>query len=106
MKFSFCFRFFDLENLPYCPPVIEPEPRHWYAVEVTHVKSAGEFYIRYPFGIDTSLGQGNERMYLFVELKVYNFQKIMYSFGLHFDVRYLFIKRSPAEQCSFLHMQH
>ncbi|CAF3604047.1 unnamed protein product [Rotaria sordida] len=48
------------ENLPYCPPVIEPELRHWYAVEVTHVKSAGEFYIRYPFGIDTSLGQGNE----------------------------------------------
>ncbi|CAF3670362.1 unnamed protein product [Rotaria sp. Silwood1] len=48
------------ENLPYCPPVVEPEPRHWYAVEVTHVKSAGEFYIRYPFGTDTSLGQGNE----------------------------------------------
>ncbi|CAF3950478.1 unnamed protein product [Rotaria sordida] len=48
------------ENLPYCPPVVEPELRHWYAVEVTHVKSAGEFYIRYPFGIDTSLGQGNE----------------------------------------------
>jgi len=56
--------FYFLENLPYCPPVIEPEPRHWYAVEVTHVKSAGEFYIRYPFGIDNSLGQGNERMYL------------------------------------------
>ncbi|UJR09280.1 hypothetical protein I4U23_013525 [Adineta vaga] len=48
------------ENLPYCPPVIEPEPRHWYAVEVTHVKSAGEFFVRYPFGIDNSLGQGNE----------------------------------------------
>ncbi len=53
----------SLENLPYCPPVVEPESRHWYAVEVTHVKSAGEFYIRYPYGIDTSLGQGNERMY-------------------------------------------
>ncbi|CAF3353793.1 unnamed protein product [Rotaria socialis] len=50
----------DEENLPYCPPVVEPEPRHWYAVEVTHVKSAGEFYIRYPFGLDTSLGQGGE----------------------------------------------
>ncbi|CAF1317742.1 unnamed protein product [Adineta ricciae] len=48
------------ENLPYCPPVIEPEPRHWYAVEVTHVKSAGEFFVRYPFGIDNSLGQGTE----------------------------------------------
>lgn len=58
------FSFFNdlLENLPYCPPVIEPEPRHWYAVEVTHVKSPGEFYIRYPYGIDSSLGQGNERM--------------------------------------------
>ncbi|CAF2893123.1 unnamed protein product, partial [Rotaria sp. Silwood2] len=33
------------ENLPYCPPVIEPELRHKYAVEVTHMKSAGEFYI-------------------------------------------------------------
>lgn len=52
-----------IENLPYCPPVIEPELRHWYAVEVTHVKSAGEFYIRYPYGIDTSLGQGNERRF-------------------------------------------
>ncbi|CAF1081738.1 unnamed protein product [Adineta steineri] len=48
------------ENLPYCPPVIEPELKHWYAVEVTYVKSAGEFYIRYPFGIENSLGQANE----------------------------------------------
>ncbi len=43
--------------------MVEVEPRHWYAVEVTHVKSAGEFYIRYPYGTDTSLGQGNERTY-------------------------------------------
>lgn len=56
---------FYVENLPYCPPVVEPELRHWYAVEVTHVKSPGEFYVRYPFGIDTSLGQGKERMYSF-----------------------------------------
>lgn len=50
----------DDENLPYCPPVIEPEVKHWYAIEVTHVKSAGEFYIRYPFGTENSLGQGIE----------------------------------------------
>ena len=41
--------------------MVEAELRHWYAVEVTHVKSAGEFYVRYPYGADTSLGQGNER---------------------------------------------
>jgi hypothetical protein len=50
-----------LENAPYCPPTVDPELRHWYAVEVTHVKTPGEFYIRYPFGIDNSLGQGRER---------------------------------------------
>ena len=41
--------------------MIDPEPRHWYAVEVTHVKTPGEFFIRYPFGIDNSLGQGKDR---------------------------------------------
>lgn len=41
--------------------MIDPEPRHWYAVEVTYVKSPGEFYVRFPLGIDNSLGQGRER---------------------------------------------
>ena len=49
------------DNAPYCPPVIDPESRHWYAVEVTHVKTPGEFFIRFPFGIDNTLGQGKER---------------------------------------------
>ena len=59
--FNFSTSFFFLENLPFCPPVVEPEPRHWYAIEVTHVKTPGEFFIRYPFGIDNSLGQGKDR---------------------------------------------
>ncbi|CAF0818486.1 unnamed protein product [Didymodactylos carnosus] len=41
-------------------PTIEPELSVWYAVEVTYVRSPSDFFIRFPYGTDYSLGRGAE----------------------------------------------